>query len=83
MKKRQLRKDYYQHSHVKKSFRKGSASFFASLLGGASAAAAIWLCACWSMGQVRDIYFQQIEVREEFLGHCLLCSVSQHGTWRV
>jgi hypothetical protein len=58
----------------KKSFRKGCASFLASLPGGASAGA-ICLRAGWSMGQVRDIY--QTQVGDKFVG----CVVQPFSTW--
>jgi hypothetical protein len=51
------------------SFRKGNGSFLASLPGGPSPAA-ICLRAGWSMGQVRDIYFQQTQAGDEFVGRC-------------
>eukprot|EP00957_Ditylum_brightwellii_P013439 1014486-Ditylum_brightwellii.AAC.1 len=52
------------------SFRKGSGSFLASLPGGPSAASTC-LRAGWSMGQVRDIYFQQTQAGDEFVGCCM------------
>eukprot|EP00978_Attheya_sp_CCMP212_P006421 scaffold14652_cov75-Attheya_sp.AAC.1 len=51
------------------SFRKGIGSQLASLPGGPSAAS-LCLRAGWSMGQVRDIYFQQTQVGDEFVGRC-------------
>lgn len=52
------------------SIRKGAASYLASMPGGPSPVA---IChrAGWSTGKVLDIYFQQLQSGDEFVGRCL------------
>jgi hypothetical protein len=52
------------------SIRKGAASYLASLPGGPSPAA-ICLRGGWTMGQVKDIYFHQMQAGDEFTGRCV------------
>jgi hypothetical protein len=52
------------------SIRKGAASYLASLPGGPSPAA-ICLRGGWTMGQVKDIYFHQMQAGDEFCGRCI------------
>ena len=52
------------------SIRKGAASYLASLPGGPSPAA-ICLRGGWTMGQVKDIYFHQMQAGDEFAGRCI------------
>ena len=52
------------------SIRKGAASYLASLPGGPSPAA-ICLRGGWTMGQVKDIYFHQMQAGDEFTGRCI------------
>jgi hypothetical protein len=47
------------------SIRKGAASYLASLPGGPSYAA-IFLQGGWTMGQVKDIYFHQMQAGNKF-----------------
>jgi hypothetical protein len=49
---------------------KGVASYLASLPGGPSPAA-ICVRGGWTMGQVKDIYFHQMQVGDEFTGRCV------------
>jgi hypothetical protein len=51
------------------SLRKGVSSFLASLPGGPPPAA-ICLRGGWSMGPVKDIYYHQTQVGDEFVGRC-------------
>ena len=50
--------------------RKGAASYLALLPGGPSPAA-ICLQGGWTMGQVKDIYFHQMQAGDEFTGRCI------------
>jgi hypothetical protein len=52
------------------SIWKGAASYLASLPGG-SPPAAICLRGGWTMGQVKDIYFHQMQAGDEFTGRCI------------
>jgi hypothetical protein len=54
------------------SIRKGAASYLASLPGGPPPAA-IFLRGGWTMGQIKDIYFHQMQAGDEFTGRC--CSL--------
>ena len=51
------------------SIRKGVSTYLASLPGGPSPAA-LSIRAGWSMGQVKDIYFDHSEGGDEFCGRC-------------
>jgi hypothetical protein len=52
------------------SIWKGVACYLASLPGGSSPAA-ICLQGGWMMGQVKDIYFHQMQAGDEFTGRCI------------
>jgi hypothetical protein len=52
------------------SIRKGAASYLASLPGGPPPAA-ICLRGGWTMGQIKDIYFHQMQAGDEFTGRCV------------
>jgi hypothetical protein len=52
------------------SIRKGAASYLASLPGGPPPAA-ICLRGGWTMGQIKDIYFHQMQAGDEFTGRCI------------
>jgi hypothetical protein len=51
------------------SIRKGLSIYLASLSGGSSPAA-LCLRGGWSMGQVKDIYFHQMQGGDKFTGRC-------------
>ncbi|GAX10566.1 hypothetical protein FisN_14Lu064, partial [Fistulifera solaris] len=52
------------------SLRKGAATYLGSLPGGPSPVAICHRCG-WSTGKVLDIYFQQLQRGDEFVGRCL------------
>jgi hypothetical protein len=52
------------------SIRKGASSYLASLPGGPQPAA-VCLRGGWSMGQIRDIYWHQMQAGDEFVGRCV------------
>ena len=52
------------------SIRKGASSLLASLPGGPQPAA-ICIRGGWSMGQVADIYYHQMQAGDEFCGRCV------------
>jgi hypothetical protein len=49
------------------SARKGASLYLASLPGGAQPAA-VCILGGWSMGQVKDIYWRQMQAGDEFVG---------------
>ena len=52
------------------SIRKGASSLLASLPGGPQPAA-VCIRGGWSMGQVHDIYYHQMQAGDEFTGRCV------------
>jgi hypothetical protein len=56
---------------VHSSIRKGAASYLASLPGGPPPAAICLQEGGWTMGQVKDIYFHQMQAGDEFTGRCI------------